>query len=52
MLKKYKKHTLDERIKWLKAIEDGDSVKHVSIVYGIDHLHTLFHYHLALLRRL
>jgi transposase-like protein len=37
MSKKYKKHTLDKRIKWLKAIEDGDSVNHVSIVYGIDH---------------
>ena len=37
MSKKYKKHLLDERIKWIKAIEDGDSVKHVSILYGIDH---------------
>jgi len=37
MSKKYKKHTLDERIECIKAIEDGDSVKHVSSLYGIDH---------------
>ena len=37
MSKKYKKHTLEDRIKWIKAIEAGDSVKHVSLLYGISH---------------
>ena len=37
MSKKYKKYALEDRIKWIKAIEAGDSVKHVSILYGVSH---------------
>ena len=32
-----KKYTFKDRLKWIKAIEDGDSVKHVSALYGINH---------------
>ena len=32
-----KKYTFKDRLKWIKAIKDGYSVKHVSVLYGISH---------------
>lgn len=36
MSKRNKYYTLEEQIKYVTAIENGDSVKHVSRVFGID----------------
>ena len=37
MSKNYKKHTFEDRLKYMKMLEDGYSVKHISTHYGISH---------------
>ena len=34
---KYKKHSIEDRIKYMKMLEEGYSISSISIKYGIDH---------------
>ena len=37
MSKKYKKHSYEDRLKYMKMLETGYSISHISIHYGISH---------------